>query len=94
MPLIGQGQELEPALLVEVDEACLLHLLEDLDDMRVGAVDGFGDARGVCLALAVVEPDEHHRWLLSEDDVEYAVRLHVLLPQSSYLCNRWDVVYI
>lgn len=83
MALLGEGQQLQSSLLVEVDKAFFLHLLENLDDVRVCAVDLFGQRGRVHFCFCVPELNEHHGGLLAEEDAENFFVFHATTPTGA-----------
>jgi thymidine kinase len=77
LALLGEGEELEAALLVEVDEALAFHLLQDFHDVGIRAVDMLCKGGRVDFRLRVFQFNEHHRGLFAEEHFEYFLVLHV-----------------
>lgn len=96
MAFFGQGEEFEPSLFVEVDESFLLHFLENFDNVRIRAVDSFGEAACVHLTFCVSKFDQHHGWLFSEECFEYLFVLQVVHPGLivviEYIFKGFEVV--
>ena len=70
LALLCEGQQLEAAGLLEIYEAGFLHILQDLYDMRIGAINLLCQMRSIDLTFGTPKHHKHHRGLFPEKSIE------------------------
>lgn len=68
--LLGQFQQFQSAFSLEPDQFGFLHFLEDLDHVRIGAVNLLGQNRGIDIGIGILQLNQHHGRLLPKEDVK------------------------
>jgi hypothetical protein len=81
---LGEGKQFQSALFFKIHQACFLHFLQNLDNVRIRAVDGL--CKRLCIhgTFRILQAYQHHGRLLAEEHIEYFLVFQVQFTFKLY----------
>ena len=84
LPFLRKIKNFEPSLFFKRDKVRFLHLLKDLNDVTIRAINDLRERRSIDIIVLMKKRDKHHSRFFSEEGVEdfFVFHDHRISPLS------------